>query len=67
MHILGMFERPKSTEPVGSQKPFFGDLGRPRRDELDQAILSGKAPLWTAEFRHETEYKLGSLLMRAGL
>lgn len=68
MHIpLGIFEPPK-TEATGSRpKPVFRDSDRPRRDELDEAILSGKLPTGTAELRRESEYNPSSLLSRAGL
>lgn len=68
MHIhLGVFEPARSDRPAGVQKPFFSDEDRPRREELDQAILCGKLTDEIAEFRHESEYKLGAWLSRAGL
>ncbi len=67
MHIpLGIFELRKPEHASGGRKPSLHETETPRRDELDQAILSGKLPVSTAEFRHEIEYKLASWLRVAG-
>lgn len=54
---FGIFEPPAGIPAdKSSQKPFFTDLDRTRKAEVDQAVLTGRLPASAAELRPLGEY-----------
>ena len=67
---FGVLQPPEAPELAiaGGQKPFFGDHWALRKDERDEAILTGKLPPGAGELRpRATEYSLASWLSLASL
>ena len=66
---FGVFEPPAPSQALDAigQRPFFSDPATLRKDERDEAILTGKLPPGTGELREPDEDRFAAWLAIAGL